>query len=247
VSALAHYFESAGLPTTVLALVREHAAAIRPPRTLWVTFELGRPMGAPEDAGFQRRVLSAALGLLDRPEGPVLEDYPEDAPADGGAAAEDEGWVCPVSFAPPEAATPATHAERLAAEIAQMRPWHETWKRRRGSSGFGVAGIEVEAVGDFLGAFADDGPPASPIADTSVADALKLLVGDLMTFYQEAANAQPGATGSSKEVSDWFWSQTEAGKTLLAVRERGMSSEDPRLARVAGGMILPHIARETAP
>ena len=104
-SALAHYFETAGIPTVVIALIREHAEAIRPPRTLGVPFEMGRPVGAPEDPAFQRRVLSAALALLERPSGPVLEDYPEEAPSDGPA--DDEGWVCPVSFAQPEADAPS--------------------------------------------------------------------------------------------------------------------------------------------
>ena len=81
-SALAHYFEAAGIPTTLSALVREHAVAIKPPRALSVPFELGRPLGAPEHAAFQTRVIAAALELLERPSGPILEDYPEDAPAD---------------------------------------------------------------------------------------------------------------------------------------------------------------------
>ena len=133
-SALAHYFETAGIPTTLSALVREHAEAMHPPRALAVPFELGRPLGAPEDAAFQRRVITAALALLERPSGPVLEDYPEDAPADAAASEADEGWACPVSFAQPKADAPITFAARLQAEVAQMKPWHEAWKRRKGFS-----------------------------------------------------------------------------------------------------------------
>ncbi|MBT6314350.1 MAG: hypothetical protein HOJ21_14195, partial [Alphaproteobacteria bacterium] len=138
-SALAHYFETAGIPTTLSALVREHAEAMHPPRALAVPFELGRPLGAPEDAAFQRRVITAALALLERPSGPILEDYPEDAPADGAASEADEGWACPVSFAQPKADAPKTLAARLQAEVAQMKPWHEAWKRRKGFSGIGAA------------------------------------------------------------------------------------------------------------
>ena len=60
-SALAHYFEEEGLATTAIALVRHHAERIRPPRALWVPFELGRPLGAPDEPDFQKRVLRAAL------------------------------------------------------------------------------------------------------------------------------------------------------------------------------------------
>ena len=63
--ALAHYLEAEGVPTTQVSLIREHTETINPPRALWVPFELGRPLGAPEDPGLQRRVLMAALNLLE--------------------------------------------------------------------------------------------------------------------------------------------------------------------------------------
>ena len=72
-SALSHFLESEGLSTTGISLVREHTEAMAPPRSLWVPFPLGRPLGAAGDAAFQHRVIAAALVLLDRPEGPVLE------------------------------------------------------------------------------------------------------------------------------------------------------------------------------
>ena len=75
--------EEEGLPTTQISLVREHTEKIKPPRALWVPFELGRPLGPPNDAAFQKRVLIAALKLLEASGGPVLEDYPEDAPGGG--------------------------------------------------------------------------------------------------------------------------------------------------------------------
>ncbi len=41
-SGLAHYFEDKGLATVIISLVRKHTILIRPPRALWVPFELGR-------------------------------------------------------------------------------------------------------------------------------------------------------------------------------------------------------------
>ena len=49
---------------------------MQPPRALWVTFQLGRPLGAPDDPALQTRVLRATLRLLEAKSGPVLEDYP---------------------------------------------------------------------------------------------------------------------------------------------------------------------------
>ena len=70
--------EERGLATTVIGLVRPHMEATLGPRGLFVPFPLGRPLGEPGDAGFQRRVLLQALRLLEREGGPVLlEDSAE--------------------------------------------------------------------------------------------------------------------------------------------------------------------------
>ncbi|MEC7303801.1 MAG: selenoprotein B, partial [Pseudomonadota bacterium] len=81
-SALGHYLEAEGLPTTQISLVRMHTEVIQPPRALWVPFELGRPFGTRCEAAFQRRVISAALALFESESGPVMKDFPEDAPGE---------------------------------------------------------------------------------------------------------------------------------------------------------------------
>ena len=245
-SALAHYFETAGLPTTLVALIREHAEAIRPPRALWTLFELGRPLGAPEDADFQKDVIRTALALLERPSGPILEDYPVPAPEDQPSIDEDEGWACPVSFAAPKSDAPETFASRLTDEVGQLRPWHETWKRRKGRTGVGVLGVEIDDVAAFVGALADGASPAAPGPDQPLGDAFKLAINDLMTFYQESANAQPGKAGGGQAVSDWFWTGTVAGDALQAIRAQVKAGTGPgadkRFAFVADRLTLPHIA-----
>ena len=50
---LGHYFESEGIASTQISLVRVHTENIKPPRALWVPFELGRPFGVPNDSDFQ--------------------------------------------------------------------------------------------------------------------------------------------------------------------------------------------------
>ncbi len=76
--ALAHYLEVEGISTTQISLIREHTEFIRPPRALWVPFELGRPLGAPDNPELQRRILLSALELLEASEGPVLVDFPDE-------------------------------------------------------------------------------------------------------------------------------------------------------------------------
>jgi hypothetical protein len=81
VSALGHYIEEEGIATVAIALVRPQAERTRPPRALWVPFELGRPFGPPSDPAFQKGVILAALRLFEADTGPVLlADFPEDDP-----------------------------------------------------------------------------------------------------------------------------------------------------------------------
>ena len=107
-SALAHWLEEEGIATTLIALVRLHAEKVRPPRALWVPFELGRPLGPPNDPAFQRKVLATALRLLDS-DGPpgTIVDYDEEDPD----AADDPSWVCPE----------LAGARDIASEVAALR------------------------------------------------------------------------------------------------------------------------------
>ena len=120
---LAHYLEDEGLATTQISLIREHTAIIKPPRALWVPFELGRPLGPPNNPAFQKRVLMAALELLVAPEGPVLAEFPEDEPL----AVEGTGVpvACPVDFStpsPPEEDDPGAAFLR---EMGTLRSWYD--------------------------------------------------------------------------------------------------------------------------
>ena len=96
VGGLAHYIEEEGVATTQISLIRPHTEAIKPPRALWVPFDLGRPLGVPNDAELQTRVLLSVLRLLEEPSGPVLRDFPEDPPDTAGG---DVIWACPVNLA----------------------------------------------------------------------------------------------------------------------------------------------------
>ena len=80
-SALGHYLEEEGIASVAISLIRPQTENTKPPRALWVPFELGRPFGPPSDPAFQKRVILAALQLLEREDGPVLiEDFPDDDP-----------------------------------------------------------------------------------------------------------------------------------------------------------------------
>jgi hypothetical protein len=235
VGALGHYLEAAGIPTTQISLVREHTEALAPPRALWVPFMLGRPLGVPNDAAFQRKVLRAALQLLERPEGPVLEDFPQDAPFDD-LGPEPDGLVCPVSF--PRLTDSGTPAERLRDEVAQLGAWHDVAVKRRGRTTLGTTGLTPAVLAEFIGAWTSDAPPATFRNGLTPPAALKLAADELKAFYYEAKSAQPGRH-SSADIQRWFWTETAAGQAFLRIRQRAAESGDPALEPIATLSLVP--------
>ena len=220
-----------------IALVRENAEAMRPPRALWVSFPLGRPFGAPDDVGLQARVLEAALDLLvTAPAHGTLADFPEDAPA---MTAEDmEGLVCPVPLPRRPAPGRVDHAAAVAAEIALLEPHYVAAKAARGRTTFGVSGLDLDGVVAFLAALAAGGSPG-PAPGLSLAQTLRFASEDLRTWYVEAASARPGAQASPAALADWFWGETAAGTLLLAIASVCRTHSDPSIRAVAARTLVP--------
>jgi hypothetical protein len=233
VGALGHYLEREGIATAQISLIREQTAAIRPPRALWVPFMLGRPFGAPDSPDFQRKVLRALLSLFERDEGPVLEDFPEDAPAEQIAAS---GFACPVSFAVDQAQG-AGLADALRSEIGQLSSWYQLALRRRGRTTVGVFGTTVDAAVRHVVSYLDGLPEAPPPGMTAGA-AVKRACDDIKAYYFEAAAAQPGNL-SSAAIEQWFWSGTAAARALLAIRDICLASDDPSLKPLGKLSLIP--------
>jgi hypothetical protein len=69
--------EAQGIPTVGLSLAREVSAQVRPPRTLFLRYPFGHPLGEPGNRAQQRRILLDALELLERAREPgVIVDAP---------------------------------------------------------------------------------------------------------------------------------------------------------------------------
>ena len=220
--AIGHFLETEGLATTAISLVRENVETMRPPRSLWVPFPLGRPLGAPGNAAFQHRVVAAALALLERPGGPVLEDFPEDAPD----TLPVETAACPVSFATERVAE--DWRGRLEREVAELAPWHELGRQRRGRSTVGVSGEGVAEACTAIARLLDE-PAALPATPTEV-KALCLLLEDAKAFYTEALTATPGARDAGV-VFDELWHQSALGEAIRTLRAR--YEANPRLRPIA--------------
>ena len=234
---LGHYLERAGFATAGISLIRPHTEKIRPPRALWVPFELGRPFGVPHDASFQSRVLQAMLDLFDEPEGPVLVDYPEEAPGSGADGME--GLACPIRFDAPKTED-ETLGMAVLGEIQELQPWYDLAFERRQRTTVGVTGLEIEEVARTLASWLTSSPPTNVVNGQTPAAMLKLAVEDLKAFYFEAAAGQPqGDAIGSKQLADWFWEETSAAKLFLALRERLIPDDDPALQMLGHNSVVP--------
>ncbi|MGH9014930.1 MAG: hypothetical protein ACRDZ1_13480 [Acidimicrobiia bacterium] len=219
VGTLAHVIEAAGLATVALSLVRPQIERSHPPRALHCEFPLGRPLGRPRDPEFQRRVLEAAFALLDRPAGPVLEDFPETIVDEA-----DQPLACPL---------PPRYDPAVPAAVDEARALRPAWERARAAGGGTQVGrvVDPDGIPDALAAFsrvaegvpwADAGLPGDPAA----------VAMDVRAYYEEAALALADHVPPARAAESWLYRVTEAGAVLKAAMTQ-MGQADPPYERIS--------------
>jgi hypothetical protein len=184
-------------------------------------------------------VLKSALALLEAPAGPVLVDFPEEAPLSANLT----GWACPLN--PSEdtedkalRAGDRSPLEILKKEIAFLKPWYDLAVRKQGRTTVGLSGLEIAQAAEFLFAFLHDPGTPSPRPGMPVGDALKLASEDLKAYYLEAAAAQPGGA-TSLHLADWFWGETKAGRMFFDLQKVCMQSSDPMIKMLGTLLLIP--------
>ena len=221
--------------------MRENTADLHPPRALWVPFMLGRPFGVPGDPAFQRRVLLAVLRLLEAEAGPVLADYPEDAPQPSDEEAA--GVACAVSFG--RAPRNDDLSALLAHEVEELATWHDLAVRRRGRTTTGASGMAIPAAARLVASYLE-GKPALNLAGMNAGETLKLVCDDLRAYYVEAAAAKPG-NPDAQAILRWFWHDTAAGRAFLELRRLCIASSDPSLQVFGGNTLVPRAIMHALP
>jgi hypothetical protein len=220
VSALGHYLEEEGIASVAIALVRPQAENTRPPRALWVPFELGRPIGPPSDAAFQKRVILTALGMLVEGGGPVrIADFPDDDPRE----APDPVWRRPAEPGP---------AGAFEAEMRTLAPLYAQSCTERVRSTVGLSGLPPAEFGAYVAAWLRGDDPASPIDGMSPLLALRFAIDDLKAYALEAAIAG-GARPSSQQLGDWLWNESACGAAIRALREHLIAGDERQQAVAA--------------
>jgi hypothetical protein len=227
--------EERGFPSVALGSVRPQMEKTRPPRGLWTSAQLGRPVGEPEDRAFQRRVVLAALQLLERTDGPViLEDFPEDPPG----LQDTPGWHAPpLPVATVLPSDPDAWATAFASELTLLLPLWRQAQQRFGRTTIGLSFQPPEAWPGFATRFLAGELP-SVVGHDTPALALRFLCDDVKALYGEAAQAV-GTAPSSRQVDAWFWRQTIAGQLLIALRNVALTSENNALKTVGGRFFVP--------
>lgn len=234
---LGHYLEEEGLATTIVSLVRLHSETTRPPRSLFVPFELGRPLGPPNNHVLQRQVLEQALGLLESDDGASLIS---DFDTDNDGTDPDESW------SPPFSASSSTNMAEVADlrralkdEIEKLKPNYELAKKDRGRSSVGVARLTINQTAEHIVSFLDGLNQESPRDDLSSAMVLRFGTDDLKAYYMEAAS-QSGSP-SSWQLGNWFWRDTVAGQILISLRAAAIDHNDKRFNIVGSAFLVPRI------
>jgi hypothetical protein len=235
VSALGHYLEEEGLATVAISLIRPQTENTKPPRALWVPFELGRPFGPPSAAAFQKRVVLAALRMLERGNGPVvIEDFPDDDPR----ATQDPTWRPPFGPATVNARSADSLAARLEAEILQLQSAHERWVGQHRRTTVGLSGLPIGDCARYVADWLRGKASPSPREGFSAPLMLRFAVDDAKAYCLEAA-AAGAAKPSSRQLGDWFWNESATGAAIHVLREVLQASDDDRLKLIIANFMVP--------
>ena len=228
-SVLGHVFEQAGLTTVAIALLREHAEKVKPPRALYAPFPFGHTLGKPDEPEYQHKIIKAAFDLLKYPSGPVLADLDAEA--------------VPENL--PQSSTVQSSAVRAeedpANEITALRAFYERWvDDHQGRTLVGLSGIpqrRFRGTIRFLEAYLQntDADMTERSPDVSIPQFLRYCVDDLKAFYYEARMAQRPGAGET-EIHEWFWGETAVGRLIVSVAARMIDMDDAEMKYFAYGL-----------
>ena len=222
--------------------MRKHTEEMRPPRALFVPFELGRPFGPPNYPELQRQVLYDALKLLERHKGPIIEDFISNLINSNINEEIEEGWSCPVNLASP--INDITDRQKLAMDLKQevilLQPWYQLSLKVTGGRRLdGLTHHSPEEIIDLLINFLENPEIESFLLDQPIGRALKLTSDDLKHFYFQSAMARPNNI-SDGQLANWFYGETLAGKLLIEIRAICLAHQDKNLRLIGRTNFVPN-------
>ena len=217
------------MTTTGIVLIEEHAQRVKPPRMLAVPFFFGNALGEADNPEYQHRVLQATFDLLNRDQGPVLEQLPDDMVPD-------------ILMQGSETANESQEKGLNAAdELTSLRAYYEQWVNAHAErTAVGASTIpqrRFRGVVRFLEGYisGEESDMKERPQDFTVPQFVRHCVNDLKAFYYEARMAQR-PDGADRDIHDWFWSKTAMGALVMALAQRMRDDEDAETKAVAFGI-----------
>ena len=186
-------------------------------------------------------MIRAALNLLERQAGPILEDFPDEAPAlREESPGEIEGWTCPVNFGDgiAQIAFSDDPAGALAQELDQIRSWYDLAIATNGRTTVGISEVPLPTLTDFLLRFLADVDTNLPRTDLPRHQNVKLAIDEHKAFYFEASASKPGGP-SDTEIADWFYGDSVMGQLLIKLNAVCADSGDKMLQKMSDRRIIP--------
>lgn len=196
-----------------------------------VPFAFGNAMGRAGEPDNQHRTLKAALDLLERREGPVLEEIAD--------ATVPEILLQSTTVATKSSSTGTSL--NPADELTGLRGYYERWVAAHGGrTAVGLSRIpqrRFRGIIRFLEGYSVGETTDSPDrpAEISTEQFIRHCVDDLKAFYYEARmNQRPSA--SEKELHEWFWGETALATLVANLSRRIGESDDPHIKSIAYGL-----------
>ena len=194
------------MATVAIGSIREQIYGTAPPRGLFCDFPLGRPLGVPDDAAFQRRVIEHAFGLLERPE-PVVEDY-DVVIADEAS----EALVCPLPARMDPDAHPAID------EAKGLRPAYERAVAKYGNRAGAVRLLDADSIPAAIESFIRVAE-GHPWKQAGIPGIPARVSQDIRGYYEMAAMEIADHTPAAWAGYRWFRDQTRTGEVIQKARD----------------------------
>lgn len=192
----------------------EVVETMAPPRALYCEFPLGRPLGRPADAAFQRSVLEQGFALLES-EVQILETFPE---------------VIESDEMPMACAIPPRFDPDLAPSVDEAQGLRAAYDRALAKRGVTAVGRAIDADGvpaalDVIHQWAN----GAAWGDVELPGKNTVAVAhDIRSYYEEAGmELQTGPSPIGRAVESWFFEDTEAGRSILEARKQLQAQEAP--------------------
>ncbi|MFK8023244.1 MAG: hypothetical protein AB8G26_04695 [Ilumatobacter sp.] len=212
-------FEQAGITTVNIGLIRGQLETSKPPRSLYVEFPLGRPLGRPDDIELQTAVLNATLELASRDDGPFIVDYPEVIAEEG-----DEPAACTM---------PPRHDPELHPAIDEARGIRNAYQRNVDATGRTLLGRVTTPDADGVVTLIEQLirlENAETLDEIGWDSATTIAAGqDIRAYYEEAGLQLAENVVGSRSLESWFYSVTEAGQLIRraqkVMKEQGTADD----------------------